>query len=187
MTDVCVDFDETSRDAFICDLAETKSFATNFCRTPFQWNEESNSGFSNASQTWLPVSANYKERNVHLQQTSKTSHLENFTKLLQLKKSKAISPGTLKMEALSDDILILQREYSDFENIIAIFNFNRFYSHMGKYDKEIPYIGELKIQISKGNSINEIGSSAVFKKIRLVPYDLLVATYIKVSTVLKVN
>lgn len=56
------------------------------CRAPMQWNDKINAGFS-PTDPWLPVHANYAERNVE-QQSSDPDSLLNFIKqIIQLRKA----------------------------------------------------------------------------------------------------
>lgn len=41
-------------------------YTRDFQRTPMQWSNESNAGFSNGSRTWLPVSPRYQLVNVEV-------------------------------------------------------------------------------------------------------------------------
>jgi alpha-glucosidase len=50
------------------------------CRSPMQWNNSANAGFSN-SRPWLPVHPNYLNRNVALQ-LAQPGSLLNFTRRL---------------------------------------------------------------------------------------------------------
>ena len=55
-------------------------------RTPMQWNNEKNAGFTDG-QPWFPVNPNYKEINVADQQEDANSVLNFYKSLIQLKKS----------------------------------------------------------------------------------------------------
>lgn len=55
-------------------------------RTPMQWNNEKNAGFTDG-QPWFPVNPNYKEINVADQQEDAHSVLNFYKSLIQLKKS----------------------------------------------------------------------------------------------------
>jgi len=55
-------------------------------RTPMQWNNEENAGFT-GGKPWFPVNPNYKEINVADQQEDEHSVLNFYKSLIQLKKS----------------------------------------------------------------------------------------------------
>ncbi len=70
-------------DAFI---ENEKSASRDNARTPMQWNEEVNAGFS-TGMPWLKVNENYQEGiNVHAQENDKTSVLNYFRAMVQLRK-----------------------------------------------------------------------------------------------------
>ncbi|BGE82367.1 glycoside hydrolase family 13 protein [Staphylococcus petrasii] len=58
-------------------------------RTPMQWNDSTNGGFTEV-EPWFPVNPNYKEINVEQQLEDKKSVLNFYKKLIQLKKSNEI-------------------------------------------------------------------------------------------------
>lgn len=83
-------------------------------RTPFQWDNSKNSGFSSANKTWLPVAKNYTENNVQLQQSQVNSHLHVFRRLLLLRKTRTMKYGNLEMTTLEDDnVLVYKRELTN--------------------------------------------------------------------------
>ncbi len=55
-------------------------------RTPMQWEDESQAGFSGAEQTWLKVNPNYKEINVKKEQADEQSVLHYYRKLIGMRK-----------------------------------------------------------------------------------------------------
>lgn len=54
-------------------------------RTPLQWSDVKNAGFSAAEQTWLPVSKDYKTRNIKTQSKDKDSFLSLYRSLGKLR------------------------------------------------------------------------------------------------------
>ncbi|MCI2774446.1 glycoside hydrolase family 13 protein [Staphylococcus petrasii] len=58
-------------------------------RTPMQWNDSTNGGFTEG-EPWFPVNPNYKEINVEQQLEDEKSVLNFYKKLIQLKKSNEI-------------------------------------------------------------------------------------------------
>lgn len=58
-------------------------------RTPFQWNTESNAGFT-TGKPWLKVNPNYKTINAEAQEKDPNSALNYFRKLVQLRKENKI-------------------------------------------------------------------------------------------------
>jgi oligo-1,6-glucosidase len=55
-------------------------------RTPFQWNDTKNAGFTNGSP-WLKVNPNYKKINVAVQEKDPNSVLNYFIKMVKLRKA----------------------------------------------------------------------------------------------------
>ncbi len=105
-------------------------------RTPMQWDSTTYSGFSN-TEPWLPVSADYSERNVAAQEKQPQSMLNLVKHLLKLRKEyKALSHGSYRAlghgvkdkekaeetSAVEDGLFIYVREF-DGERIAVVLNF----------------------------------------------------------------
>jgi alpha-glucosidase len=58
-------------------------------RTPMQWDESKDAGFSTADNTWLPVPPTYKEFNVAHEERDPNSILSFYKALLQLRRENA--------------------------------------------------------------------------------------------------
>ncbi len=58
-------------------------------RTPMQWDDTSNAGFSTASTTWLPLPAGYVEKNVKAQEKEPGSLLNWHKQLITMRKENA--------------------------------------------------------------------------------------------------
>lgn len=56
-------------------------------RTPFQWDNTTNAGFTNATKPWLPVSPTYTTVNVQVEEAASWSHLKLFKELIKLRES----------------------------------------------------------------------------------------------------
>lgn len=68
---------EETDDPQACQTNETvfQDFTRDPVRTPFQWDDTPNAGFSTAERTWLPVHANYQTRNLKAQKEA-TAHFQ---------------------------------------------------------------------------------------------------------------
>ena len=55
-------------------------------RTPMQWDDSANAGFSTSNKTWLPVNKNYVTLNVDEQRGRADSHLEFYRRLVALQR-----------------------------------------------------------------------------------------------------
>ena len=56
-------------------------------RTPMQWDNSLNAGFSTAQQTWIGVNPNYVRINVAQQEKDENSILNFYKKIIQLRKN----------------------------------------------------------------------------------------------------
>jgi oligo-1,6-glucosidase/alpha-glucosidase len=67
-------------------------------RTPMQWDETRNAGFSSAEETWLPVHENYRAINVEKQQAEPDSLLNVVRGLLKLRQQETcLQEGSLEI------------------------------------------------------------------------------------------
>ncbi len=62
--------------------------ARDHARTPFQWNNQINAGFSDAHKTWIKVNPNYENINLEEQQSQSESIYHFYQKLIAFRKGK---------------------------------------------------------------------------------------------------
>lgn len=80
-------------------------------RTPLQWNDSVNAGFSTNPKPWLPVAEDYTENNVKLQESQEISHLKVFQQLISLRQNPTFKYGSLTIGSSSDNnLLVYKRE-----------------------------------------------------------------------------
>lgn len=80
-------------------------------RSPFQWDNTTNAGFSTNPKTWLRIAENYSDVNVELQQSLDISHLKVFQQLISLRNNPTLKYGTLTFKSANDDnLLVYKRE-----------------------------------------------------------------------------
>jgi alpha-glucosidase len=91
MSDSCAKFENPDHNipAVKCNPAENEH-SSDWVRSPMQWDDTKNGGFSSADKTWLPVNDNYNTVNVKAQQGREKSHLEIYKSLMKLRKNEAI-------------------------------------------------------------------------------------------------
>lgn len=95
-------------------------------RTPLQWSDGVNAGFSTAKHTWLPVSKNYQTVNVQTELAQSDSYLTLYKRLCRLRNSSAaLRYGAIHvLDSSNPDVLIFERQY-DRERCITFVNFSR--------------------------------------------------------------
>lgn len=79
------------------------------CRTPMQWTNGTQAGFSSSNSPWLPVNENYMSINVETEKENERSHLNFYKELTKLRKHKTFQHGDLTMKSLSKDIFAFTR------------------------------------------------------------------------------
>lgn len=82
-------------------------------RTPLQWDDSKNAGFSTADKTWLPMAKNYTDNNIALQESEENSHLKVFRQLTSLRENPTMKYGSLQINAVDDDLLVYKRQIAD--------------------------------------------------------------------------
>ena len=97
------------------------------CRTPIQWANSANAGFSPPGvQTWLPVNPNYAEGvNVRDQDCDPTSLLNDYRRLLHLRrKLPALQSGDyLPLLEVGTEVLAFLRQIEGYTTILTALNF----------------------------------------------------------------
>lgn len=109
MTDVIISW-EDSVDPPACNSNETTYYAVSRdpCRTPFQWDDSRNAGFNRFTKPWLPISTNYKCVNVKTQRAQPRSHLNNYKRLIKLRKEASLGDASYE-SALFGEIYTYKR------------------------------------------------------------------------------
>ncbi len=78
-------------------------------RTPMQWNNEKNAGFSN-NEPWIGINKNYEQINVEDQKANQNSILNFYKKLIKFRnESKALKSGDFKEIYNKNGVIIFDR------------------------------------------------------------------------------
>jgi alpha-glucosidase len=93
-------------------------------RTPMQWTDGANAGFSTGSSTWLPVAPDYKERNVAVERPDPNSLLNFYKALIRLRKqNSALRDGDFALVNASDrNVLSYLRKAGDGASVLVVLN-----------------------------------------------------------------
>ena len=136
-------------------------------RTPMQWSNHPNAGFSPTSvATWLPVNPNYKNGiNVRDQQHNPSSLLNYYKHLLQVRKSTPalITGEYIPLNNTAKDYFAFLRK-SDKQTILVILNFST-----KKLELDFSRVKEIK-----GNDLQILFSSAERLKTAKPPRGLII-------------
>ena len=96
-------------------------FSRDPCRTPMQWDDSPNAGFSEA-EPWLPISDDYAARNVTAQSADPTSMLNLYRRLLGYRRrNPALYGGSYQpLDAGDDECFVYLREADDERCLVAL-------------------------------------------------------------------
>ncbi len=93
-------------------------------RTPMQWDEDKNAGFSSAEKTWLPIHPNYVDVNAEKENSDEGSLLNTIRAVMKIRNEElALQEGSLEwIDNLPDNVLGYKR--SDRSNsVVVLLNF----------------------------------------------------------------
>lgn len=133
-------------------------------RTPMQWNNEMNSGFTNGNP-WIGVNSNYVNVNVDQQINDETSIFSYYKKLIQLRKDvDVIAYGDIKpLDEKNTSVFAYERTYED-EKLLVICNF---YQNKVIWDSKMNLDGYIPLICNYDNQIIED------ENITLRPYEAM--------------
>jgi len=143
-------------------------------RTPFQWSDEINAGFTTGRSTWLPISDNYKMVNVKRERGISMSHLNIYKQLQVLRGSNTLQNGEAVVKPINRYVLGIKRflagdyQYITVLNIFgAIENFN-LHNTFDNLAEEFEYV------LVNEQSIRRVGDKVSAKSVTLMPFESIV-------------
>jgi alpha-glucosidase len=94
-------------------------------RTPMQWTQGKNAGFSTGETTWLPVLPNFTTVNVEVESKDRDSLLEWHRSLIALRRTNLLlrEGGQKTFSAVNDNIVAYTRSVGD-KQIVVVTNFS---------------------------------------------------------------
>ncbi|MDT9025457.1 glycoside hydrolase family 13 protein [Rossellomorea yichunensis] len=133
-------------------------------RTPMQWTDEVNSGFTN-SKPWMKVNPNYKTINVKAQEKDESSILNFYKKMIQLKKKEDVfTYGIYDLLLEKDKQIYAYTRTGEDQSMIVITNLST--------DDAVCDLGELEVSSSNLLLNNyDVNSHEIVSKITLKPYE----------------
>ncbi|XP_055386119.1 maltase A3-like [Condylostylus longicornis] len=151
-----------------------EKFSRDPCRTPFQWDDTKNAGFTTKEKPWLPMAPKYEELNIKTEMAAKESHLKIYKSLIELRKKQTLKFGNYKYNAVDKNVFVVLRTYNN-SQILLIENFG---NSEEKIDltKSFPNLDKLILKIRNLGSKKELGSTILANNIQLDKYEALVLT-----------
>ncbi|XP_055375861.1 maltase 2-like isoform X2 [Condylostylus longicornis] len=142
-------------------------------RTPFQWDDSKNAGFSVGDTTWLPVNPNYKNLNLKKEIEEKRSHYQLYKKLVSLRKLPTLRNGNFYPLALNRNVLAYKRELENHCTIVVVINLKEFNEIVDL--KILGNLPEKLLVLAAGsNSEYEEGVEISIDNLKLGKYDSIV-------------
>lgn len=142
-------------------------------RTPMQWNDEQNAGFTNGTP-WIPICNKYKDINVQKALEDKTSIFYHYQKLIQLRKDyEIISNGKIKFILEEHEKVLAYVRTLGEERLIVLNNFFKEEVSIEMPEQILGNMSKSKILLS-----NYEDSNILERKINLRPFESVVY-YIK--------
>lgn len=93
-------------------------------RTPMQWSDERNAGFTTNATPWLPIASSYYRYNVAHEIQDQESFLSLYSILLHLRHiDPVLVHGSFEVVDIVDDMLVYKRSGND-STYLAVFNFS---------------------------------------------------------------
>ncbi|KAL7738175.1 hypothetical protein ACLKA6_006514 [Drosophila palustris] len=125
MTDVWISWEDTvDPQACQSNQQEFERLTRDPVRTPFQWSDETQAGFTTGNVTWLPLADNYKLVNVKRERGIALSHLNVYKQLRALRDEPTLKQGDVTVNALGPNVLAFKRSLAGHKSYITVLNIN---------------------------------------------------------------
>jgi alpha-glucosidase len=140
-------------------------------RTPMQWTDGKNAGFSTAEQTWLPVTDNYLTANVESELDDPKSFLSLYKALCSLRNgSDALRNGNITVFDTGSSNVLGYRRTKNEETITVLVNFSKAACNL-KFTT--PDFGDFVLSSSPATTADSSGA------LQLAPHEAVVFTNTK--------
>ncbi|KAM9187751.1 amino acid transporter heavy chain SLC3A1 [Dugong dugon] len=137
-------------------------------KSPMQWDNSSNAGFSEGNHTWLPISSDYHTVNVDVQKTQYRSALKLYQKLSSLRASELLlSRGWFcHVESRGDDsrVVVYTRELDGIDRVFTmVLNFGESTSivNLAEMISGLPPTVSIRISTNSAYNGSAIETSAI--------------------------
>ncbi len=158
-----------------------RRFCRDLARTPMQWDDSLNSGFSTA-RPWLPVAGDYRKKNVNLQQKEAGSLLRFYCRLIWLRKEHhVLQAGSIRfVEEYLPDMLVYIRE-DEYERVLVLLNFTGKTLQFSRRESQLLTSERAGGQVAAPavllGTMRESGQMLCLKEgISVMPYEVLIFT-----------
>ncbi|XP_067627249.1 maltase A3-like isoform X2 [Eurosta solidaginis] len=143
-------------------------------RTPFQWSDGYQAGFTGGNATWLPINTNYNRINVKRERGVAYSHLNVFKQLQILRREKTMRYGAAEVKALSKNIFGIMRFLSGERTFIALLNVGDEYEEINAKSAFSKLTAQLEYILITARSIRRKGDKVSSNHIALYPKEAVV-------------
>ncbi|EDW74208.2 maltase A8 [Drosophila willistoni] len=176
MTDVEISWEDTV-DPWACNSNPEiyEQYTRDPARTPFQWTNGSNAGFTDGPTTWLPLASDYDTINVETESQAELSHLKIYEHLGALRKSsQTLKYGSTKYQTLLENSFVVERILANEPTIVFAANFGNTVAYLNllEFDKNLPE--SLKLLIRSVESTKNYNNRYGTTSLRLEPGEALV-------------
>lgn len=145
-------------------------------RTPFQWDNTANAGFSaGVAAPWLPVNKNYATLNLKAQKEAEKSTYKFYKELVALRKTDALIYGGFVARAPKDKVFMYKRSYLK-EHFVFIINMGASAEEVN-VDSQYDGFSGGKVVLTSTGSERQADESVDTKALHLAPYEVLVISY----------
>jgi len=148
-------------------------------RTPMQWSDDKNSGFSQANSTWLPVNPNYIDLNVESQKAAEESHLKVYQALSKLRQDDPrVQIGKWDTMIGGNGAVLGIARHIDMNAVILAFNTSPDIA-IANFQPG-PYFGESRVLFRSTGSSNPDtipGNLVDLSRLTLQPYEAVVIDF----------
>ncbi|XP_033154272.1 maltase A3 [Drosophila mauritiana] len=175
MTDLDISW-EDSRDPAACNSNSDiyEQFTRDPARTPFQWSDEANAGFSTNATTWLPINPNYVTVNAKAENSTSPSHLSLYKQLVDLRKSKTLQFGDTRYANVGDNVVAIRRYLSGEPTYVLVANVLDTSVSGIDVASAIYATGSYKIKLLNPQAKATVGDSVTLSNLKLEPYAALI-------------
>ncbi|XP_011184391.1 maltase A3 [Zeugodacus cucurbitae] len=175
MTDVWISWKETV-DPQACNNEEEgyEWRSRDPARTPFQWSDAANAGFTTGRKTWLPISDDYKRVNVKRERGVALSHLNIFKQLQKLRKSATLQDGETEVKALNQYVLAVKRSLSGDYTYITLLNIFGHIENFNLHEHFADLPAQFEYVLITDRSIRLRGDEVSTSSVTLMPHESVV-------------